>query len=138
MSNFYSSPFGMSPALAPEQSTISLGPYTQEQAPFIECANCGTAITVGQRLTLIREWFLGIDMKTGQLAMVPPTDWEGDFAYVHSDCSAEFAHDQITKEPCGQETDEDEKGHCTMCGVALDDRSKICDWCAAKLAGRTG
>ena len=134
---FYASPFQAQTAPAvpvPEQSSISLGPYNHEQAPHIECASCGTPITVGQRLTTVREWLLGIDTSTGQLALVPPYDFPED-SYIHSECSAEFCHDQITKEPCGKEEDEDGRDHCMGCGVSLTDSSGICDWCESKLKG---
>jgi hypothetical protein len=107
MTNFYNP--------TPQQGTPSLGPYTEQQAPFLECSNCGTPITVGQRYTMVCEYLLGVDLATGQLVPVACVDFEESVA-VHSACSAEYAHDQITKEPCGKD-EEDAQSDCPFCGA---------------------
>lgn len=122
MADFYP---GWQPLVPPSLRTsegeeIGLGPYSAQQCAHMECANCGQPITVGQRVTMLREWILGIGMSTGRLVFVEPHDWNED-AFVHSDCSAEFAHDQITKEPCGKDDDENV---CVFCDSKLDGASE--------------
>jgi hypothetical protein len=109
---------------------IFLGPFNKNQAPFIECANCAQPITVGERLTVVREWILGIT-QSGRLVYVQPHDWEGD-AIVHSDCSTEFAHDQITKDECGKDGD---TVPCGVCGVPTDNSDGLCAWHCSALDG---
>lgn len=118
---FYQSPFQAPPEVmkTPEGEVIYFGPYNQTQAPFIECASCGQPITVGQRLTTVQESVLGIT-QSGKLLCVPAVDFQ-EQAFVHSECSAEFAHDQITKEPCG----------------ANDDAEQTCMYCDQKLNGES-
>lgn len=103
---------------------ITLGPFNADQAPHIECSNCGGAITVGQRLVpSMTEAVLGMTVQTHRLVYVTPPDQEGQ-APVHSDCSAEYAHDQITHEPCvGEEEDVSE---CEYCGVEIPDGYRLC------------
>ena len=108
---------------------IFLGPYNHEQAPFLECSSCGSPITIGQRLVpSMTEAILGIT-RSGKLVYVIPPDQEG-VAPVHSDCSAEYAHDQITKEPC--EKDTDEENECEVCQEDIPEGYRLCANCADK------
>jgi len=101
-----------------EGEPIYTGPYTAAQAPFLECAACGGAITVGQRVTLVQEVMLAIT-HSGKLMYLPLVDFP-EQAFVHSDCSSDFAHDQITKEPC----EKDEDTYCAGCEVKLGGESE--------------
>jgi hypothetical protein len=120
MNDYYQSPYqpvpmGNQPVTA-EGEPVYLGPYNAQQAPYLECASCGQPITVGQRITVLQEFLLGITA-SGRLTYVPVVDFQ-EQAFVHSDCSAEFAHDQITKEPCG--ADDDVQGSCMYCDNKLN------------------
>lgn len=116
--------------VTPEGEEILLGPYNHQQAPTEPCDNCGTHITVGQRVTIIQEFLQGVT-RSGRLVTVPAPDYP-EPSKVHSDCSAEFAHDQITKEPCGKE-EEDDENVCEFCDVEIPDGYKACAGCAHKL-----
>lgn len=114
----------MSNLMTEDGEQITLGPFNSEQAPSIECSNCGGHITVGQRLVpSMAEAVLGMTVHTKRLVYVTPPDSEGP-APVHSDCSAEYAHDQITQEPC--ERDTDETSECEYCGVEIPDGYRLC------------
>jgi DNA-directed RNA polymerase subunit RPC12/RpoP len=122
MTNLYQPPYYQPPTTevrSAEGELIYFGPYNKDQAPFMECASCGQPITVGQRLTMLQEFVLGVT-QSGRLQCVPVRDFP-EPAYVHSDCSAEFSHDQITKEPCG----------------ASDDAEQVCMYCDQKLNGES-
>ena len=106
----------------------------------MECASCGTPITVGQEFCELKRWKLAMQLPYGQLCFWPAEEavttanpWEQVSVYFHDECSAEYCHDYVTKEPCGGE-DED-RSCCQGCGTGLDDRSGICDWCESKLRG---
>ncbi len=114
----------MSNLMTADGEQITLGPFNSDQAPSIECSNCGGHITVGQRLVpSMAEAILGMTVHTKRLIYVTPPDQEGP-APVHSDCSAEYAHDQITHEPCERETDE--VSECEFCGVEIPDGDRLC------------
>src|SRR5512140_319953 len=102
------------PQAPPQQEPhISLGPYNADQAPHLDCESCGSPITVGQELVELKRWRLAIVLPSGQLCfwpteeskmtMLPDGQQQQQPIYVHADCSAEYAHDHITKEPCGNE-----------------------------------
>lgn len=131
MSNFFYQPMEPQPSgyKTPEGEDIFLGPYNKEQAPFVECANCGQPITVGQRLVpSMTEAILGIT-RSGYLIYVFPVNQDA-VAPVHSDCSAEYAHDQITKEPCARDEDDSD---CQFCGTEIPDGYRACAKCASEL-----
>jgi predicted nucleic acid-binding Zn ribbon protein len=133
MASYYS-PQQMQLGLRTESGEpIHLGPYNHEQAPFLECSSCGSPITVGQRLVPdMTERILGIT-QSGVLVYVTPADQEG-VAPVHSDCSAEYAHDQITKEPC--EKDTEEENECEACGTDIPEGYRYCSLHWSNLGGR--
>lgn len=112
----------------PEGELIYLGPFTKEQAPYIECSNCGQPITVGQELLPdMSTRLLGIT-QSGRLVYVTTPSQEG-VAPVHADCTAEFAHDHITKEPCGRDEGD---GECRFCGIPINDNYGACSSCSEK------
>jgi DNA-directed RNA polymerase subunit RPC12/RpoP len=111
----------------PDGEEILLGPYNAQQAPYLECGSCGTPITIGQRVTVMREYLVGIT-RSGRIQLVSVPDFEEE-AYVHSDCSAEFAHDQITKEPCGKNEEFDT---CEFCDQPIPEGYRCCAACAHK------
>lgn len=139
--SWYTPYFGQAPTPAPAQQQfdlrtpegepIYLGPYNKDQAPYMECANCAQPITVGQRLTVLHEWVLGIT-QTGRLVYVMPNDWDDGDAIVHSDCCSEFSHDHITKDECGQDAD---YVPCGVCGVPTDLADGLCGKHGSQLDG---
>lgn len=109
----------------PDGEAITAGPFNAQQAPILGiCENCEQPITIGQDFCVTYRYKLGCGMQTGRLAMLPhaetkldPQSGQAVPIYYHEDCSAEYAHDHITKEPCGGEDDEDRA--CAFCGVRL-------------------
>jgi hypothetical protein len=114
-----------------EGEPIYLGPYTKEQAPYLECSNCGQPITVGQELLPdMTTRILGVTYR-GQLVYVTPPSQEG-VAPVHADCTAEYAHDQITKEACARD---EEAVPCGVCGVPTLNDDGLCSKHGDQLSG---
>lgn len=116
MTDYYQPPQQLQmPLQTPEGEPIYLGPYTMQQAPYLICSNCGQPITVGQELLPdMNTKTLGIT-HSGKLIYVSTPSQE-DVAPVHADCSSEYAHDNITHEPCGQE---DAEYYCAGCDSKL-------------------
>jgi hypothetical protein len=112
--------------LDPNGDEVYIGPCNAQQAPTIECDNCSTPITVGQLVVFITLAVQGVNVRTGQLTYVPIPEWPTPIP-VHDDCSPEFCHDQITQEPCAQETTE-----CSSCGTEIE-VPDTCDYCREKL-----
>jgi hypothetical protein len=103
------------PATAPAQQNVVYTPPQQTPAlPYMECAHCPSPIQVGERFVYIVQAVLAMDA-SGQLVMAPPHDVEGP-AVIHEDCSAEYCHDMIQKDRCGQ----NDNHYCSTCGNMLD------------------
>jgi hypothetical protein len=111
----------------PTTPQITFGPYNHEQAPSIECANCGTPITVGQEAVPLAKYVIGWDWQNGVLVPVVSADFAAEFKttpWVHADCSAQFSHDHISKDTCGNEDEEFYPRECQCCGARLDPDSE--------------
>ena len=113
--------------VAQDNQEIFFGPYNYQQAPYIECAQCATPITVGQSIVLVSKCILGIN-RWGQLVMPFAQGWE-EPVYLHEDCTTEFSHDHITQDECGQ----DEDNECQYCGRDIPEDFRACASCAEKL-----
>lgn len=122
---FYQSPFQPAPSF-PDGEPITAGPFNAQQAPSLQCENCGQPITVGQLYCTMYRNRLGCGTQTGRLAALNheesnPLDANGQPIpiYFHEDCSAEYAHDHITKEPCGEEADVERL--CSNCEARMEE-----------------
>lgn len=113
---------------------IYLGPYNHQQAPFLECSHCGGPITVGQKLLPdMTTRILGVT-QSGRLVYVTEPSQEGP-APVHEDCTAAYAHDHITMEPC--EKDSEEESVCEVCESDIPEGHRFCAAHADNLSLRT-
>ena len=119
-----------------ENADIYVGPLTPQQASYLECGNCGQPICVGDHCLPVQGYCLGV-MQTGQLVFVPDPEQTSDNPrYVHYCCTAEYALENITEEPCGRLAD-DGFLECVGCG-SLIELSDYCASCDDKLNRRTG
>lgn len=107
-------------------------PYYQQPAPpptpvlakpATDCDNCGGFVQVGQRITIVIDGVMDYDPSSGYGVVLDPNGGrvlayfrmereQIDNPVLHAECSAEYCHDHITQEECGN-------AYCAACNAKL-------------------